>query len=146
MPNGVRRMRWRREESCPKPAPLISHGFAVPASPRGEAFDSLHRAKAFPSRGDSPLCGEMSAEQTKGSEGFQNFLLFAKPQLAGMARRGKAPALRRTCGSIPFRSNEKGLPGLNRKSFSFVKREKEMKMRGFANGVPLWNIFIIPAN
>ena len=34
----------------------------------------------FPSRGDSPLCGEMSAEQTKGSEGFQNFLLFAKPQ------------------------------------------------------------------
>ena len=100
----------------------------------------------FPSRGDSPLCGEMSAEQTKGSEGFQNFLLLAKPQLAGMARRGKAPALRRTCGSIPFRSNEKGLPGLNRKSFSFVKREKEMKMRGFANGVPLWNIFIIPAN
>ena len=79
-------------------------------------------------------------------EGFQNVLLFAKPQFAGMARRGKAPALRRTCGSIPFRSNEKGLPGLNRKSFSFVKREKEMKMRGFANGVPLWNIFIIPAN
>ena len=144
----------------------------MPASPRGEAFDSLHRAKAFPSRGDSPLCwvsprkkyacgifqGEWdnrrrqtTIKMASGADKRVGRLselpaIRQTPICRHGTAGGKAPALRRTCGSIPFRSNEKGLPGLNRKSFSFVKREKEMKMRGFANGVPLWNIFIIPAN
>ena len=138
-------MRWRRKESQPNLAPSSVTASPCQLPPEGKPSTVCTVPKPSP-QGVIPHCVGMSAEQTKGSEGFQNFLLFAKPQLAGMARRGKAPALRRTCGSIPFRSNEKGLPGLNRKSFSFVKREKEMKMRGFANGVPLWNIFIIPAN
>ena len=65
-------MRWRREESCPKPAPLISHGSAVPA------FSVERLRRLLHSPGNAPLAHSCFGLTPQG-EAFGNPY---KPQFA----------------------------------------------------------------